>query len=128
MPRRQFGVGTRGKKKNTRAVKMRIRKGDRVQVIRGNFAGLEGTVLRAIPKENRVVVEGVNLRKRHTRPSDENPEGGIITFEAPIHASNVMLIDPSTGEPSRVRMRVEEDGTKERVAVKSGQPVPKTRE
>ncbi len=128
MPRRQFGVGTRGKKKSTRAVKMRIRKGDRVKVIRGNFAGLEGTVLRAIPKENRVVVEGVNLRKRHTRPSDENPEGGIITFEAPIHASNVMLIDPSTGEPTRVGMRVEEDGTKERVAVKSGQPIPKTRE
>lgn len=128
MPRQQFGVGTRGKKKRTRPVKMRIRKGDRVQVIRGNFAGLEGTVLRTIPKENRVVVEGVNLRKRHTRPSEENPEGGIITFEAPIHASNVLLIDPSSGEPTRIRMEVEADGTKERVSVKSGNPIPRTRE
>jgi large subunit ribosomal protein L24 len=128
MARVQFGVGTRGKKKSVRPTKMRIRKGDRVKVIRGNFAGMEGTVLQAIPKENRVVVEGVNLRKRHTRPSEDNPEGGIITFEAPIHASNVMLIDPSTGDPTRVRVRMEEDGTKERVAVRSGNPIPKTRQ
>lgn len=126
MARRQFGMGTRGKKKSTQRVKMRIRKGDHVRVIRGNFAGQEGTVLRALPRENRVVVEGINLRKRHTRPSDENPEGGIVTFEAPIHASNVMLLDPKSDEPTRVRMRIEEDGTKERVAVKSGTPIPKT--
>jgi large subunit ribosomal protein L24 len=126
MARRQFGMGTRGKKKSTQRVKMRIRKGDQVRVIRGNFAGQEGTVLRALPRENRVVVEGINLRKRHTRPSDENPEGGIVTFEAPIHASNVMLLDPKSDEPTRVRMRIEEDGTKERVAVKSGTPIPKT--
>ncbi|MEJ2218149.1 MAG: 50S ribosomal protein L24 [Gemmatimonadota bacterium] len=119
-------MGTRGKKKSTQRVKMRIRKGDQVRVIRGNFAGQEGTVLRALPRENRVVVEGINLRKRHTRPSDENPEGGIVTFEAPIHASNVMLLDPKSDEPTRVRMRIEEDGTKERVAVKSGTPIPKT--
>jgi len=128
MARRQFGVGTRGKKKATQRVKMRIRKGDHVRVIRGNAAGQEGTVLRAMPKENRVVVEGINLRKRHTRPSDENPEGGIVTFEAPIHASNVMLLDPKSDEPTRVRMRIEQDGTKERVAVKSGTPIPKTAE
>jgi large subunit ribosomal protein L24 len=100
-------------------------KGDRVRVIRGNFAGMEGTVLRVLPKENRVVVEGVNMRKRHTRPSQANPEGGIISFEAPIHASNVMLIDPTTGEPTRIRKRVEEDGTKERISVKSGNPIPR---
>lgn len=127
MARVQFGVGARGKQKSTRPTKMKVRKGDRVRVIRGNFAGMEGTILQAIPKENRVVVEGVNLRKRHTRPSEENPEGGILTFEAPIHASNVMLIDPSSGEPTRVRVRMEDDGTKERVAVKSGNPIPKTR-
>ncbi|HEX7050721.1 MAG TPA: 50S ribosomal protein L24 [Longimicrobiales bacterium] len=107
---------------------MHVRRGDRVQVIRGNFAGVEGTVLRVLPKENRVVVEGVNQRKRHQRPSAENPEGGIITFEAPIHASNVMLIDPATGEPTRVRHRIEPDGTKERISVKSGNPIPKPRQ
>ena len=105
--------------------KVHVRRGDRVRVIRGNFAGMEGTVLRVIPKDYRVVVEGVNLRKRHMRPTPENPEGGIVTFEAPIHASNVMLIDPTTGEPTRVRMRVGKDGTKERISVRSGNPIPK---
>ncbi|MBX6363535.1 MAG: 50S ribosomal protein L24 [Gemmatimonadetes bacterium] len=103
---------------------MHVRKGDRVKVIRGNDAGREGTVLRVLPAENRVVVEGVNLRKRHMRPSQENPDGGIITFEAPIHASNVMLIDPSTGEPTRIRKRIDEDGRKERISVRSGNPIP----
>lgn len=105
--------------------KVHVRRGDRVKVIRGNFAGVEGTVLRVLPAENRVVVEGVNLRKRHQRPSQQNPEGGIVSFEAPIHASNVMLIDPRSGEPTRVRKRVGADGTKERVSVKSGNPIPK---
>lgn len=106
--------------------KMRVRRGDRVRVIRGTQAGKEGTVLRVLPKENRVVVEGVNLRKRHTRPSQANPEGGIMTFEAPIHASNVMLLDPN-GEPTRVRQRLDADGTKERVSVKTGNPIPRVR-
>jgi large subunit ribosomal protein L24 len=106
--------------------KMHVRRGDRVRVIRGTQAGKEGTVLRVLPKENRVVVEGVNLRKRHTRPSQANPEGGIVTFEAPIHASNVMLLDPD-GEPTRVRQRVDADGTKERVSARTGNPIPRTR-
>ena len=106
--------------------KMKISKGDRVRVIRGNFRDQEGTVLRILKKEQRVVVEGVNMRKRHARPTQANPEGGIISFEAPIHVSNVMLIDPASGEPSRVRMRVEADGMKERISVKSGNPVPRT--
>jgi large subunit ribosomal protein L24 len=105
--------------------KLRIRKGDRVKVIRGNHAGAEGTVLRVLTKENRVVVEGVNMRKRHQRPSQANPEGGIITFEAPLHASNVMLIDPTTGEPTRVRSRRDADGTKERISVRSGNAIPR---
>jgi large subunit ribosomal protein L24 len=104
--------------------KMHVRSGDRVRVIRGNFAGSEGTVLRVLPKENRVVIEGVNMRKRHMRPTQANPEGGIVTFEAPIHASNVMLLD-TNGEPTRVRQRIDADGTKERIAVKSGNPVPR---
>ena len=102
-----------------------IVKGDRVKVIRGNFRDMEGPVLEVIRNEGRVVVEGVNMRKRHTRPSQANPDGGIVTFEAPIHVSNVMLIDPSSGDASRVRTRLEEDGTKERIAVKSGNPIPK---
>jgi large subunit ribosomal protein L24 len=108
-------------------VKMKIMKGDRVRVIRGNFRDMEGTVLEVLKDSGRVRVEGVNMRKRHTRPSQANPEGGILTFEAPIDASNVMLIDPATGEPSRVRTRIEADGTKERIAVKSGNPIPRSR-
>ena len=100
-------------------------KGDRVKVIRGNFRDQEGTVLRVLRDDGRVVVEGVNMRKRHERPSEANPDGGIMTFEAPIHLSNVMLIDPASGDASRVRMRLEADGTKERISVKSGNPIPR---
>ena len=105
--------------------KHKIRKGDRVKVIRGVYRDREGTVLQILTGEDRVVVEGVNMRKRHQRPSQMNPDGGIVTFEAPIHVSNVMLIDPASGEASRIRIQVEEDGTKERIAVKTGNPVPK---
>lgn len=103
----------------------KIVKGDRVRVIRGNHRDAEGTVLRVLRGTRQVVVQGINMRKRHTRPSQQNPEGGIITFEGPIHISNVMLIEPATGEASRIRLRVEPDGFKERIAVKSGNPVPK---
>lgn len=107
------------------APKHNIVKGDRVRVIRGNYRDIEGTVLEVLRDKDRVRVEGVNQRKRHTRPSQNDPDGGIITIEAPIHISNVMLIDPATGEPSRVSTRIEDDGTKERIAVKSGNPIPK---
>lgn len=103
----------------------RIMKGDRVRVIRGNYRDAEGTVLRVLHDTRRVVVQGVNMRKRHTRPSQANPEGGIISFEGSMDLSNVMLVDPASGDASRVRMRVEPDGYKERIAVKSGNPVPK---
>jgi large subunit ribosomal protein L24 len=105
--------------------KTKIMKGDRVRVIRGNFREAEGEVLRVLRDEDRVVVDGVNMRKRHQRPTQDNPDGGIVTFEAPIHISNVMLIDPASGEASRVRTQVEDDGTKERIATKSGNPIPK---
>ena len=107
------------------SAKYQIMKGDRVRVIRGNDREVEGSVLEVIRDNGQVRVEGVNMRKRHTRPSEANPDGGIISFEAPINVSNVMLIDPATDEPSRVRIRVEEDGTKERIAVKSGNPIPR---
>ena len=84
----------------------RIVRGDRVRVIRGNHRDAEGAVLRILLGSGRVVVQGVNMRKRHVRPTQANPEGGIITSEAPVHLSNVMLIDPAGGEASRVRMRV----------------------
>ena len=124
--RRTMGQTTKRKKAPSHNLQhMHVRKGDRVKVIRGNFAGKIGTIMRVLPKENRVVVEGVNERKKHMRPTQENPDGGIITFNAPIHASNVMLVDPATNEPTRFRMQFDEDGTKERVAVKSGQAIPK---
>lgn len=105
--------------------KHKIMKGDRVRVIRGNYRDLEGSVLEVFPDQDRVRVEGINVRKRHTRPSQNDPEGGIMSIVAPIHVSNVMLVDPSGDTASRVRIRVEEDGTKERIAVKSGNPIPK---
>ncbi len=105
--------------------KYHIVKGDQVKVIRGNYREMEGTVLRILRDEGRVVVEGVNQRKRHVRPNMNNPEGGIVTQEMPIDISNVMLIDPTTGEPTRIRIREEEDGVKERISVKTGNPIPK---
>lgn len=107
------------------APKSKIMKGDRVKVIRGNYRDLEGTVLEVLRDKDRIRVEGVNQRKRHTRPSQADPDGGIITFEAPIHISNVMLIDPAADTASRVRIQVEDDGTKERIAVKTGNPIPR---
>ena len=69
-------------------------------------------------------MEGVNMRKRHQRPTQANPDGGIVTFEAPMSLSNVMLLDPDSGNPSRIRIHVDKDGAKERIAVKSGNPIP----
>jgi large subunit ribosomal protein L24 len=105
--------------------KYQIMKGDRVRVIRGNYRDMEGSVLEVMRDTGRVRVEGVNMRKRHTRPSQKDPDGGIISFEGPIHISNVMLVDPASDTASRVRTRVEDDGTKERIAVKSGNPIPR---
>jgi large subunit ribosomal protein L24 len=105
--------------------KMSIRKGDRVKVIRGNDKEAEGTVIRVEREKNRVVVQGVNVRKRHRKPTAAVPEGGIVEFEAPIHASNVMLLDPRSGEPTRVRSTLGADGKRERIAVKSGQAIPR---
>jgi len=116
---------TRTKAVVSGTVKHGIMKGDRVRVIRGNHRDMEGTVLRVLKDKDRVVVEGVNMRKRHSRPSQANPDGGILTFEAPVHISNVMLVDPASGQASRVRTQTEEDGTKERIAVKSGNPIPR---
>jgi large subunit ribosomal protein L24 len=100
---------------------MKIVKNDTVRVIRGAYKGVEGRVLRVLPGKNRVVVEKVNLRKRHTRPSQDNPQGGIVEKELPIEASNVMVIDPESGEPTRVGYTRLTDGEKVRVAKRSGE-------
>jgi large subunit ribosomal protein L24 len=107
------------------AVKTKLVKGDRVRVIRGNYRDKEGTVLSVDRVHGRVIVEGVNMVKKHQRPSQADPDGGIISFEGPVHLSNVMLVDTASGDASRARMRVEADGTKERIAVKSGNPIAK---
>ena len=100
---------------------MKIVKNDTVRVIRGAFKGIEGRVLRVIPKQNRIIVEKVNLRKRHTKPSQDNPQGGIVEKELPISVSNVMVLDPQTGTPTRVGYKTLADGKKVRVAKRSGE-------
>ena len=85
---------------------MKIRKNDNVMVIAGNDRGKTGKVLKVFPKKNRVIVESINIRKRHTKPSQNNPQGGILEKEAPINVSNVMLIDPKTNEPSRIGSQI----------------------
>ncbi len=106
---------------------MRIKVDDEVEVIAGNDKGVQGTVLRVIPDQNRVVVAGVNIVKKHQKPQQtggrSQSPGGIIEFEAPIHASNVMLICPQTGEPTRVGIRRDEDGNRVRYSKKSGQDI-----
>ena len=107
-------------------LKLRITRGDTVQIISGDDKGKQGKVLRVDRKTGRVTVEGVNIVKRHRRPT-QTTEGGIVQFEAPIHHSKVMLLDPKSGEPTRTRRRRDADGTVERIAVKSGQPIPRSR-
>lgn len=98
---------------------MHVKKGDKVKVITGKDKGKEGVVLAAFPKKDRVIIEGVNIVKKHVKPNQLNPQGGIVSLEAAIHISNVMLIDPKSGEPTRVGFKIE-DGKKVRVAKKSG--------
>ncbi|OES45943.1 50S ribosomal protein L24 [Domibacillus iocasae] len=99
---------------------MHVKKGDKVMVITGKDKGKTGVVLAAFPKKDRVLVEGINIVKKHAKPSQLNPQGGILSQEAAIHVSNVMLLDPKTNEPTRVGYK-EVDGKKVRVAKKSGE-------
>lgn len=98
---------------------MFVKKGDTVVVIAGDYKGKQGTVQKVFVKTNRVLVEGVNVVTKHERPSQSNPDGGIVKKEAPIAISNVMLLDPKTNEPTRVGYKFE-DGKKVRYAKKSG--------
>ena len=103
----------------------RVQKGDEVVVIAGKNKGRRGSVLRVIPKTERVVVQGINIVTKHVKPTKDNPQGGIVKREAAIHISNVMLADPETGDPTRVRIQTLESGRKVRVAAKSGQQIDK---
>lgn len=103
---------------------MHVKKGDKVKVLSGKDRGKEGTVLEAYPKANRVLVEGINMIKKHAKPSQDNQQGGILNQEAPIHVSNVLPIDPKTKEPTRVGYEIR-DGKKVRIAKKSGEPLDK---
>lgn len=95
-----------------------VKKGDKVQVIAGKEKGKRGKILKALPRQNRVIVEGLNLIKRAVRPTQQNPQGGFITKEAPIHVSNVMVVCPSCDQPTRVGHEIQEAGQKVRVCRK----------
>jgi large subunit ribosomal protein L24 len=99
---------------------MKITKNDSVMVIAGNDRGKTGKVLKVFPKKNRVIVEGINIRKRHTKPNQTNPQGGILEKEAPINVSNVMILDPKSNEPTRIGAQIildEKTGKKKRARV-----------
>ncbi len=106
---------------------MKIKLGDEVEVIAGNDRGLRGTVQRVIPAKNRVVIAGINVVKKHQKPQQtggrSKAQGGIIEFEAPINASNVMLVCPETGEPTRIGIRRDEEGLPVRYSKKSGNDI-----
>ena len=105
-------------------VKIKIRKSDTVIVTTGNSKGVKGKVIKVFPKENKAMVEGANLISKHTKPNAANPQGGIIKQEAKIHISNLMLIDPKSGEPTKVgRKRDEKTGKLVRVAKKTGEVI-----
>ena len=100
---------------------MHVVKNDTVKILSGKYKDKTGKVLKVFPKYDRVIVEGVNIIKRHTKPSQKNQQGGILEKEAPIHVSNVMVIDPKTSEPTRIGYKILEDGTKVRISKKSGE-------
>lgn len=107
---------------------MKIRKNDKVMVIAGNDKSKTGKVLKVFPKEDRIIVEGINIRKRHTKPTQRNPQGGIFEKEAPINVSNVMVIDPKTNVPTRLGSQIildDKTGKKKRarVSIKSGEMI-----
>ena len=112
---------------NAERIPMHVTKGDTVRVVRGDDKGKEGKIIRVYRKTSRVVVEGVNIVKRHRRARKAEEQSGIVDFPAPIHSSNVMLLDPKSGEPTRIRKKIDDDGTKERISVKSGDAIPRAK-
>jgi len=113
--------------RNLERVTMPVTRGDTVRVMRGEDKGKEGKVLRVFPKTGRITIEGINIVKKHRKARRAEEQSGIIEMPAPIHHSNVMLLDPKSGKPTRVKARIDEDGTKERLAVKSSEAIPRPR-
>ncbi len=103
--------------------KIHIKKGDTVQVITGEYKGQKGRVLDIIVKKNRVLVEGINMVSKHAKPNAENPQGGIIKKEAPVHISNLMVVDPSSGEPAKIGRRLNDNNKLVRYSKKSGEEI-----
>lgn len=110
-------------RKYNKQPKLHIKKGDLVQVIAGNDKGKQGKVLEVQPGRQRALVEGVNIVSRHTKPNAKNPNGGILKKEGSVHISNLMVVDPKTGEPTRIGRRKNEAGKLERYAKKSGEVI-----
>lgn len=104
-------------------MKLHIKKGDNVIVLAGNCKGQKGTVLRVMPKEQRAIVEGINMVSKATKPSAKHPQGGIVRQEAPLHISNLNVVDPKTGTATRIGRRVGENGKLVRYAKKSGEEI-----
>jgi len=102
--------------------KIKVKKGDKVIILAGKDNGRQGEILVVNPDKNKVIVAGINIVKKHTKPNAKNPQGGIIEKEAPIHVSNVALIDPTSKKPTRIGFKIEGD-KKVRIAKKSGKPV-----
>jgi len=103
--------------------KLHIKKGDTVIVNTGNNKGKKGRVLEIFTKTDRAIVEGVNMMKKHTKPNAESPQGGIIEKEAPVHISNLMLVDPKSGEATRIGRRLDDNGKLVRFSKKSGEEI-----
>ena len=124
---RPRAVNRKRHKDNAEREKLHVTKGDTVRVMRGDDKGKEGKVIRVYPKTGRVTIDGVNIVTRPRRAPTADEQSGIVDFPAPVHASNVMLIDPKTSAPTRTRRQIDDDGTKERIAVKSGESIPRVR-
>ena len=103
--------------------KLHIKKGDTVMVLAGNSKGQTGTVLRVLVKEQKAIVEGLNMVSKSQKPSAQNPQGGIVKMEAPIHISNLNVVDPKSGEPTRIGRRLNDAGKLVRYAKKSGEEI-----
>ena len=103
--------------------KLHIKKGDTVYVNAGEDKGKTGRVLKVLISKNRAVVEGINMVTKATKPNAKNPQGGLVKMEAPIHVSNIQLLDPKSGKPTRVGYKVNEDGKKVRISKKSGEEI-----
>lgn len=104
--------------------KLKVKKGDEVIIITGKYKGKKGKIIKVFPQENKIIVSGVNLVKKHTKPTQMS-EGGIITKELPIHISNVAHIDPKTGNPTKIAFKFLDDDSKVRIARKSGEIIGK---